>query len=89
MLLLCLVVHSPSDNPFPPSSTHAPPPPPRGQMRFDIHLMPVQAALTKRITNRASLEEVARRCIANSTDKLFEVGLNEQKVRFCSLSWVI
>ena len=37
-------------------------------------------ALTKRITNRARLEEVARGVIADATDKLLEVGLDEHKV---------
>ena len=40
----------------------------------------VQAALTHRITNRARLEEVARQVVANSTDKLLEVGLDERMV---------
>lgn len=44
--------------------------------------MALQAALTKRITNRARLEAVARQVIASSTDKLFEVGLDEHKVSF-------
>ena len=42
--------------------------------------MLLQAALTKRITNKARLEEVACQVIASSTDKLFEVGLDEHKV---------
>lgn len=53
---------------------------------IDMHLTPLQAALTKRITNRARLEEVARCVIANSTDKLFEVGLDEHKVSFAASS---
>lgn len=40
----------------------------------------LQAALTHRITNRARLEEVARQVVANSTDKLLEVGLDERMV---------
>lgn len=51
-----------------------------------MHLTPLQAALTNRITNRARLEEVARCVIANSTDKLFEVGLDEHKVSFAAYS---
>lgn len=49
-------------------------------LHVHVHLTAVQAALTKRITNKARLEEVARCVIARSTDKLFEVGLNEHKV---------
>lgn len=51
------------------------------QVHNHSHFMFLQAALTKRITNRARLEEVARCVIASSTDKLFEVGLDEHKVR--------
>ncbi len=40
----------------------------------------LQVALTKRITNRARLEEVARSVIADATDKLLEVGLDEHRV---------
>ena len=51
--------------------------------------MSVQAALTSRITNRARLEEVARQVVANSTDKLLEVGLDERMVpaTFCIPVW--
>lgn len=58
-------------------------------MHIGILVTSLQAALTKRITNRARLEEVARRVIANSTDKLFEVGLDEHKVSFCHHCWVM
>lgn len=49
-------------------------------MHAQGHLTYLQAALTKRITNKMRLEEVARCVIARSTDKLFEVGLDEHKV---------
>ena len=48
----------------------------------------MQAALTKRITNKARLEEVARQAISSSTDKLFEVGIDEHKVWFAAVSYV-
>lgn len=40
----------------------------------------LQVALTKRITSKARLEEVARCVIAAATDKLLEVGLDEHQV---------
>lgn len=44
----------------------------------------LQVALTKRITNRARLDEVARHVIADATDKLLEVGMDEHEVMlFC------
>ncbi|KAL0046566.1 hypothetical protein WJX82_003944 [Trebouxia sp. C0006] len=54
-----------------------------------------QVALTKRITSRARLEDVARAVIAAATDKLLEVGLDEhkamarlQQAMSSMLSWV-
>jgi hypothetical protein len=44
-------------------------------------LLWLQVALTKHITSRARLEDVARAVIAAATDKLLEVGLDEHKVR--------
>lgn len=43
-------------------------------------LSALQVALTKRITSKARLEEVARCVIAAATDKLLEVGLDEHQV---------
>lgn len=40
----------------------------------------MQAALAGRISNRARLEEVARQIVANSTDKLLEVDMDERMV---------
>ena len=44
------------------------------------YAMWLQVALTKRITSKARLEEVARCVIAAATDKLLEVGLDEHQV---------
>ena len=44
------------------------------------YAMWLQVALTKRITSKARLEEVARCVIAAATDKLLEVGMDEHQV---------